>query len=116
MPESVFNVPSKDDEATQKLREMLKELSEVVPEDKMQELKQCLTNAFEEEFNSGYRVGAKDGEERAYTPDSEHIKRGEAKGLAWALNAAKGMPVSPMTNPYANPNVVNGLLALGTKA
>jgi len=92
---------------------MLKELADVVPYEQMKEFRQTLTNAFEEEFNAGYRVGAKDGEERAYTPDAEHVKRGEAKGLIWALNAVKGMPVSPVTNPYANPNVVKGLLAFG---
>lgn len=113
MAESAFNAPFEDDESIKALRELVAGLEGSLSPEWMAEFRNVLTNAFEEEFNAGYRQGVKEAEERASDPDEEARLRGEAKGLAWALTAAKGMPVSPMTNHYVNPNVIKGLLAIG---
>lgn len=113
MPESVFNTPSTDDDAIKALRKLLTEIETSVPAEQMAELRNTLTNAFEEEFNAGYRVGAKDGAENATVSDKSHFLKGEAKGLMWAYHAINGRRASVMDNPYANQNIMAGLLALG---
>lgn len=112
MAESAFNTPEAENEV-EELREFLKEMEKTVAAGTMKTLRQKLNSAFEEEFNVAYIQGVNDAESRTSDPDEESRLRAEAKGLAWALTAVKGMPVSPLNNAYANPNVVKGLLAFG---
>lgn len=115
MAESAFNIPFEDDEAIKALRKLVAGLEGSLSPEKMQEFRNVLTNAFEEEFNAGYREGAKDGAANATVSDEGQYLKGEAKGIMWAYYAASGENAGIMDNPHANPNIVAGLRAMGTK-
>lgn len=111
---SAFDIPVPDvNEGAEKAKKLLKELEDVIPADKMEELRGYLNSAMEDEFNAGYRVGAKDAESRMGNPNKNEFNKGEAKGLAWAYHAVNGRNVAVMDNPIVREGIVNGLLEIG---
>lgn len=94
------------------LNEILHDVTEAAGEKVAEALREKLENLMEDVYNNGFVRGCQEGEERATVPDARVRMEGEAHGLAWAYHAAKGHQVVEMTNPFANPNIVRGLLEI----